>query len=255
MKRNYYLRFLLAFCLSFTCLSAGWSNHDICTNVSGEWWDNGLYFFIKRLEDPPAFGAMLCKPCWTTDSHDTVFKPYKQTDLVVPATSYFDGEDLSVLSIGHSCFVGSECKTITLPNTIREIQQKAFYCSTLETLRLYIQDPDVIPTTVEVGSYEDMDGNIVHQYGELDAFYEEQYENLKVLVPPGTLEKYKNHAVFGKFKHIEEDDTLLPVQEVRQDSEDKAEHYTLGGMKTNADANGIVITRQKDGSSRKYVNK
>lgn len=255
MKRNYYMRFLLTFCLSFTCLSAGWSNHDICTKVSGEWWDNGLYFFIIRLEDPPAFGAMLCKPFWTTDDNYSEFRPYKQTDLVVPETSNFDGTELSVLAIGYSCFEGSECKTITLPNSIREIGRKAFCCSTLETLRLYIQDPDVIPTTVEVGSYEDMDGNIVRQYGELDAFYEEQYENLKILVPPGTLEKYKNHAVFGKFKHIEEDDTLLPVQEVRQDSEDKAEHYTLGGIKTNADANGIVISRQRDGSSRKYVNK
>lgn len=255
MKQNH-MRFLLTFGLSFICLSSGWSKHDICTYMSGEWWDNGLYFFIKQIkEDPPAFGAMLCQPSWINDSHESIFRPYKQTDFVVPATSTFQGDELSVLAIGNSCFVGSECKTITLPNSIREIGRKAFCCSTLETLRLYIQDPDVIPTTVEVGSYYDVDGKIVHKYGELDAFYEEQYENLKILVPPGTLDKYKRHAVFGKFKHIEEDDTLLPVQEVRQDSENKAEHYTLGGMKTDANANGIVITRQRDGSCRKYVNK
>lgn len=120
---------------------------------------------------------------------------YQQENLVVPESfKYADYWTYTVTGIDMHAFRDSKCKTITLPATIKTIGLGAFSeAGLLEALYLHIQDPDKV-----VGK----------EANGLDPFSPDKYERVKLVVPQGTLQKYKRHKMFGKFKHIEEDANL-----------------------------------------------
>lgn len=84
-------------------------------------------------------------------------------------------------SICYGAFTEQALKSITIPSTVNLIGDYAFdYCQSLETMTLYCNIP---PQVNDLGS---------------------EIENCKILVPEGSLEKYKNHKEWGKFIDIEE---------------------------------------------------
>lgn len=131
---------------------------------------------------------------WEDVVHGLYVNEYQQENLVVPESFKYAVSTYTVTGIDMHAFRDSECKTITLPATIKTIGLQAFTnAHLLGALYLHIQDPDKV-----VGK----------EWNGLDPFSPGKYERMKLFVPQGTLQKYKRHKMFGKFKHIEEDANL-----------------------------------------------
>ena len=99
----------------------------------------------------------------------------------------------SVYQMGPQAVWGYELETVTIPNSLYSVSYHFIDGAKLQTIVSYIQDPDII-------NYS-MDSHEV-----VEPFSQEVLENVTLIVPTGTLEKYRASTVFGGFVNIVEQD-------------------------------------------------
>lgn len=127
--------------------------------------------------------------CWpnemgecTNDSNGYVAKT-----IVIPSVVGYCGVEFSVTEIDEMAFAFcpfTDC--LVIPSSVKKIGNSAFY---IITATIVCHNPE--PPIVE-GEY---------LLGEFDFMYE--YDNVSLLVPKGSIQAYKNHKAWGKFKKIE----------------------------------------------------
>ena len=86
-------------------------------------------------------------------------------------------------------------QSIIIPDSVKEIGTGAFYyCTSLKEIHMRNRNPHEI----EMKVYDPSIGEVVPTFEGL-------YDDSTLFVPPGTVDLYRKHPVFGKFEHIEED--------------------------------------------------
>ena len=165
---------------------------------------NGMVYWLDQREH-------------TAQTDDDVLGSVYTGDIVIPSTITYEGVEYTVTEIGSFTFAGSTITSLTLPNTIKEINGYAFEkCTTLEEL--------VVPNSVtncfhafdkflglkhltlpygvdnidlsECSSLETLRVNGAVP-GEYFQFSKNAPQQLKVYVPKGLKEVYQNATSWG----------------------------------------------------------
>ncbi len=125
-------------------------------------------------------------------------------------------------------------KELTLGEHIEKVQVKVSECTDLKKLTSYA----VIPPAGIAASAN-------------------QYKNIEVKVPKGTLEAYQNAEGWKDFWNISEmEDEGSGIESVISDqTKTEIGRYNLQGRKVTDDYTGIVIVKYSDGSTAKVVNR
>lgn len=88
-------------------------------------------------------------------------------------------------------------------------------------------------------------------------FSDKQLMTVKIMVPVGALETYKNADGWKSFWNIEESDKLSGVSEIISDtvikSKEECGRYDLSGCKVSGDYRGVVVVKYTDGSTDKVL--
>ena len=191
----------------------------------------------------------------------------------------------SVTSIGDKAFYWcSGLTSITIPNSVTYIFELAFYeCSGLTSVTIGSGVTSIFGnafsrcsglTSVTIGSgvtsifgfaFYECSGlqSIICYAAETpkvneNTFYDVNVSNVTLLVPRESVQKYKDHPVWGKFK-IEVIDGIEEIknEELRSFSSTKSiknDVYDLSGRKLPAEPQrGINIIRYSDGSTKKVL--
>ena len=127
--------------------------------------------------------------CWpnekgecTNDSNGYVAKT-----IVIPSVVEYCGVEFSVTEIDEMAFAFCPfTDTVVIPSSVEKIGNDAFY---ITNTIIICQKPE--PPIVE-GEY---------LLGEFDFMYE--YDDVSLIVPKGSIQAYKDHKAWGKFKKIE----------------------------------------------------
>ena len=165
----------------------------------------------------------------------------------------------SVTYIGASAFWAQRKLTsIEIPSTVKYIQSDAFeYCDNLTSLTLpsthvslsgyafYYGGDDTAPVTIRNQRREPTDI-------EQDVFSPYLYEHATLVVPNGTVDKYKACEGWKNFANIIEE-RQTAVQTVVTDTPSVQERYTLDGKRSATPQRGLNILRMSDGSARKVL--
>jgi hypothetical protein len=127
--------------------------------------------------------------CWpnemgecTNDSNGYVAKT-----IVIPSVVEYCGVEFSVTEIDEMAFAFCPfTDTVVIPSSVEKIGNAAFY---ITNIIIICQNPE--PPIVD-GEY---------LLGEFDFMYE--YDDVSLIVPKGSIQAYKEHKAWGKFKKIE----------------------------------------------------
>lgn len=151
-------------------------------------------------------------------------------DVVIPEVFTIGDESFSVVGIDDGAFAESQITSVTIPSTVRSIDDHAFYnCSALRSVTSYIMEPK----------------------NESDAFV-----NIPVgailYVPQGTKDVYSQKGGWKLFQRIEEIDPMGIVT-ISSDSVTPKDYYSAGGERLNSQRKGLNIIRMSDGTVRKMM--
>ena len=132
--------------------------------------------------------------------------------------------------IGSDAFAHAKFKELTIPSTIKVIEEYAFFdCSALKTVRCRRTEPLSIAD---------------------DSFWTIDFENCVLYVPVGCVEAYRNAEVWKQFKHIEEE--VAGVDGIATDANavQSVKYVNIAGMESDKPFAGlnIVVTTRADGS-------
>jgi hypothetical protein len=128
--------------------------------------------------------------CWpnemgecTNDSNGYIAKT-----IVIPSVVEYCGVEFSVTEIDEMAFSPQPfTDTLVIPSSVVKIGNAAFYI-TNAIIICHNPEPPIV-----VGEY---------LLGEFDFMYE--FEDVSLIVPKGSIQAYKEHKAWGKFKKIEE---------------------------------------------------
>lgn len=137
------------------------------------------------------------------------FKSDYTGDVIIPESVTYEGVTYPVTTIASHAFEWSTNLTsVTIPNSVNGIGAEAFkYCTALSSV--------TIPNSVtEIGDFAFVGCNNLKTIISLieepqmvsfsRQFDEEDFINIKLLVPYGTIDKYKAASGWKNFRHIEE---------------------------------------------------
>ena len=143
----------------------------------------------------------------------------------------------SVESIGISAFEGcTGLSSVTIPNSVTYIGRQAFTSIDITNVISYIENPFPIEG---VGSSKRTFSN--------NTFY-----NATLIVPKGTLDKYKATEGWKDFVFIEENPNETGIQPILFNNNIK-EIHSLNGEKLQTQSKGINIIKMKDGTVKKVL--
>jgi hypothetical protein len=103
-------------------------------------------------------------------------------------------------------------------------------CTALKEIKSYIEQPFSFSSSV---------------------FSREAYENAKLIVPYGTLEKYKATDGWKNFKNIVEGTS--DIGQVMNDDRFPIYYYTIDSKRIREPQKGLNIVHMKDGTTKKVV--
>ena len=164
---------------------------------------------------------------------------YKVDSLVIPETIVDpdDGVEYPVKKIDEMALADGVFTVVTLPSSLNYIDEDAFSdCHNLTRIYCFAAEPPRINS---------------------EAFGEEDFNKVTVLVPKESLDAYKNDTRWGQFLQIEAiDPTLTHLTTPRMTVTTANTHYySLDGRRTSRLQKGLNIVRQADGSVRKIFTK
>ena len=156
--------------------------------------------------------------------------PFKRTDVVIPeGVETMQGK---TLDLAFDLF-----ESIDLPSTLKSVPDIGFLRDT-GLKRIYVR-ADVPPAYEGDGKYPLFDENV--------------YDRATLYVPANSIEDYKAHTEWGKFRNIESL-TLDAVEEIdaEEPASADAEYFTLDGKKA-APAEGEILIRRCNGKAEKVI--
>ena len=136
-------------------------------------------------------------------------------------------------TIGMQAFSYCEAMpNIVLPSTIENIGKEAFsHMTELESIQIKNPVPPVLSENIVM---------------------DEEYDEIKLIVPGGSVDAYKAAPIWKRFQIVAD---TSEVQEISTDVVEPVEAYMIDGTKASIDTKGILIVRYSDGSTRKIHNK
>ena len=142
-----------------------------------------------------------------------------------------------VESIGFCAFSGcTGLSSVTIPNSVTSIGKGAFVNTDITNIISYIENPFPIEG---VGSSNKSFSN--------NTFY-----NATLIVPKGTLDKYKAIEGWKDFVYIEELSNATEIQSIDFEKE-IYDRYSLNGNRLLSPSKGINIIKLKDGTIKKVL--
>jgi hypothetical protein len=160
----------------------------------------------------------------------------------------------SVTTIEEKAFFGAGLTSVIIGNGVKKIGSYAFYdCEHLRSIVSLIEDPFNIDYSCFACSeyyYDENLQDLVHNSEHEKLIY----NNAKLIVPDGTIEKYKSTGAWKNFTNIIEQGQCSGVAQigiVHLNGSDKV--YTLDGIRLENIQKGLNIIRMKDGTTRKVV--
>lgn len=138
----------------------------------------------------------------------------------------------NLAKIGQSAFVRTGITSITIPYKVTEIGRNALNVSSLSEIKSYLDDPITISSNV---------------------FSDDTYYNASLIVPKGTLEKYKGANVWEYFVWVEEGDYSTEVGSVEAKDRQSISLYSLDGKEKTPGQKGFSIIRLSDGTVKKVL--
>jgi len=139
-----------------------------------------------------------------------------------------------VTTLGKSAF--NECislKSITIPNSVTSIGNYVFAGCELNTVISQIEDPFAI---------------------ERNTFAENIYKNAELYVPAGTIDKYKDIYWWKFFSNIKEG-SPSSINSIESVLTNYVKRYTIDGRLIKKAHKGINIIKEKNGKTRKVIDK
>ena len=169
------------------------------------------------------------KAPYTAWVHSSKWNDYSG-DVVIPEVFTIGDESFSVVGIDDGAFAESQITSVTIPSTVRSIDDHAFYnCSALRSVTSYIMEPK----------------------DESDAFI-----NIPVgailYVPQGKKDVYSQKGGWKLFQKIEEINQMS-IETVNSDGTTPMDYYSVGGERLDGKGKGLNIIRMSDGTVRKVM--
>lgn len=154
---------------------------------------------------------------------------YKVDSLVIPETVIDpdDGVEYPIKKIDEMALDKGVFTVITLPNSLNYIDEDAFCdCYNLTRIYCFAAEPPRLNS---------------------EAFGEEDFKKVTVLVPKDVLDAYKNDARWEQFQHIEPmDATFARLTTPRTTAATANTHYySLDGRRTSKPRHGIYVSGGK----------
>ncbi len=142
----------------------------------------------------------------------------------------------NVISIGQAAFAGSGLTSVNIPNSVTSIGEFAFGGMDLTTVVSDILNPFPIDGRSKTNP----------------TFSDNTFYNATLLVPKGTIEKYKATEGWKDFIFIEENPNETGILSILYDN-DIREIHSLYGEKYTTLSKGINIIKMKDGTTKKVL--
>lgn len=170
----------------------------------------------------------------------------------------------SVTDIGISAFCGCSLTSVTIPNSVTIIRMDAFAGSALTSVTIGSG-----VTSIESGAFDN--NNLATVISKIETpfaipaesstspvfcdpvFSDNSFMNANLIVPKGTIDKYKTTEGWKNFVWITED---IPsgVEGVKTDEDNtEVSRYTLDGKKLSEPQEGINIIKMSDGTTKKVI--
>ena len=192
----------------------------------------------------------------------TGLKTLNISDLSAWCKIAFESSTAQPLTLTHQLTLdGQKVTNLVIPSDVTEILPNTFYgCTDLTTLTIH---EDV----KSIGSYAfgsctkitDVFCNAAEvPETNADAFTGIETTKVRLVVPNNSIEKYKNHAVWGKFLMDGSDvagsgSSETGIRSAHALEGVAPEVYDLDGRRQNALRHGLNIIRQSDGTARKVL--
>lgn len=183
------------------------------------------------------------------------------TVTTIGPSAFYDCETLYAINIPNSvstiekkAFFGAGLTSLIIGNGVKEIGDDAFFgCENLRNVVSLIEDPfNINHSCFACSPY-------YYDEGLQDLIYSQEHEkliynNATLIVPNGTIGKYKSTQGWMTFANIieqGESSVVAPIRTANLNGCDKI--YNLDGKQVNYLQKGLNIIRIKDGTTRKVV--
>jgi hypothetical protein len=183
------------------------------------------------------------------------------TVTTIGPSAFYDCETLYAINIPNSvstiekkAFFGAGLTSLIIGNGVKKIGDDAFFgCENLRNVVSLIEDPfNINHSCFACSPY-------YYDEGLQDLIYSQEHEkliynNAQLIVPDGTIEKYKSTEGWKNFTNIIEQGQcsgVAPIGIVHFNGSDKV--YTLDGIRLENIQKGLNIIRMKDGTTKKVV--
>ena len=149
----------------------------------------------------------------------------------IPEKVTFNGRTFTVIGLSEFCNHSENIQQITLPGSIIFVKGSFRECESLKSLVLpssvisfacYNYDHEDHYLNLEMLKLESANP----PYTTPESFLESHYQNTTLLVPAGSINVYKSHPVWGKFKHITD---VSAVSDIEVDDSKNGLWFDLDG--------------------------
>ena len=131
-------------------------------------------------------------------------------------------------------------ESISIPKSVKEIEKGAIDDSYGNLKEIYVAATE--PPTVYQNSFRGW-----YQGDEYPLF------DVKLYVPKGCIEKYRNHYIWGQFKIIEEYDSTTSINKTVINKSDDDRYFDISGHMHETPIRGLNILKKKDGTTKKII--